>query len=124
MMGHDAFARAVRRDRRTATDRKHPGPARPQPRPLAHAVGTHQRAHRRLSPTGVGESSDDAQTGLQQAVGEGYRGIPAEALITGTIDEVAAQFRAFGDLVRHLVKDQPKALGSLERLERVRLAVG
>jgi hypothetical protein len=30
----------------------------------------------------VGESSDDAQTVLQQAVGEGYRGIPAEVLIT------------------------------------------
>jgi hypothetical protein len=57
-------------------------------------------------------------------VSKGYRGIPAEALITGTIDEVAAQFRAFGDLVRHLVKNQPKAVGSLERLERVRLAVG
>jgi hypothetical protein len=29
----------------------------------------------------------DAQTVLQQAVSEGYRGIPTEVLIAGTIDE-------------------------------------
>jgi hypothetical protein len=32
----------------------------------------------------------DAQPVLQQAVSEGYRGIPPKALIAGTIDEVAA----------------------------------
>ncbi|MBV8336347.1 MAG: LLM class flavin-dependent oxidoreductase [Alphaproteobacteria bacterium] len=77
----------------------------------------------------VGESSADAQTVLQQALSKGYRGIPADALIAGTIDEVAAQFRAFGELgytdilVRHLTNDQPRVLGSLERLEKVRLAL-
>ncbi len=40
----------------------------------------------------VGESSADAQPVLQQALSKGYRGIPAEALIAGSIDEVAAQF--------------------------------
>ena len=35
----------------------------------------------------VGESSADAQPVLQQALSEGYRGIPAEALIAGSIDE-------------------------------------
>ena len=78
----------------------------------------------------MGESSGDAQTVLQQAVAKGYRGIRADALIAGTIDEVAAQFRALGELgytdilVRHLTNDQPKVLGSLERLEKVRLALG
>jgi alkanesulfonate monooxygenase SsuD/methylene tetrahydromethanopterin reductase-like flavin-dependent oxidoreductase (luciferase family) len=78
----------------------------------------------------VGESSADAQTVLQQAVSKGYRGIPVGALIAGTIDEVAAQFRALGELgytdilVRHLTNDQPKVLGSLARLEKVRLALG
>jgi hypothetical protein len=35
---------------------------------------------------------------LQQALSKGYRGIAAEALIAGSIDEVAAQFRALGEL--------------------------
>src|SRR6266550_2840168 len=73
----------------------------------------------------VGESSADAQAVLQQALSKGYRGIPAEALIAGSIDEVAAQFRVLEDLgytdviVRHLTNDQPKVLGSLERLGEV-----
>ncbi len=56
--------------------------------------------------------------------------IPAEALIAGSIDEVAAQFHALGELgytdviVRHLTNDQQKVLGSLERLEKVRAALG
>jgi hypothetical protein len=43
---------------------------------------------------------------------------------------MAAQFRILGELgytdiiVRHLTNDQPKALGSLERLETVRAALG
>jgi alkanesulfonate monooxygenase SsuD/methylene tetrahydromethanopterin reductase-like flavin-dependent oxidoreductase (luciferase family) len=78
----------------------------------------------------VGESSTDAQAVLQQALSKGYRSIPAEALIAGSIDEVAAQFRVLGDLgytdiiVRHLTNDQPKVLGSLERLGKVRAALG
>jgi alkanesulfonate monooxygenase SsuD/methylene tetrahydromethanopterin reductase-like flavin-dependent oxidoreductase (luciferase family) len=78
----------------------------------------------------VGESSADAQRVLQQALSRDYRGIPAEALIAGSIDEVAEQFHALGELgytdviVRHLTTDQPKVLRSLERLEGVRAALG
>ena len=67
----------------------------------------------------MGESSADAQTVLQLALSKGYRGIPPEALIAGSIDEVTDQFRVFGELgytdilVRHLTNDQPKVLGSL-----------
>jgi alkanesulfonate monooxygenase SsuD/methylene tetrahydromethanopterin reductase-like flavin-dependent oxidoreductase (luciferase family) len=77
----------------------------------------------------VGESSAEAKAVLDQAVREGYRGVPAEALIAGSVDEVAAQFRSFEELgytdilVRHLTNDQPKVLGSLERLAAVRAAV-
>jgi len=66
---------------------------------------------------------------LRQALSKGYRGIPPEALIAGSIDEVTDQFRVFGELgytdilVRHLTNDQPKVLGSLERLEKVRAAL-
>src|SRR5580704_14785253 len=77
----------------------------------------------------VGETSADAQTVLQDAVSRGYRGMSAEALIAGSVDEVAEQFRAFTKTayteisVRHLTNDQPKVLGSLERLAAVRTAV-
>src|SRR5438477_1634154 len=40
----------------------------------------------------VGESSSEAQAILQQAVSRGYRGMPADALIAGSVDEVAEQF--------------------------------
>ena len=65
----------------------------------------------------------------QHALSRGYRGIPAEALVAGSVDEVAEQFRSFEDLgytdilVRHLSNDQPKVLGSLERLAAVRAAL-
>jgi alkanesulfonate monooxygenase SsuD/methylene tetrahydromethanopterin reductase-like flavin-dependent oxidoreductase (luciferase family) len=76
----------------------------------------------------VGESSADAQAVLQHALSRGYRGIPAEALIAGSVDEVAEQFRSFAEFgyteisVRHLTNDQLKVLGSLERLAAVRAA--
>jgi alkanesulfonate monooxygenase SsuD/methylene tetrahydromethanopterin reductase-like flavin-dependent oxidoreductase (luciferase family) len=77
----------------------------------------------------VGESSTEAQAVLRQALSRGYRGMSAEALVVGTVDEVAEQFRRFAAmgydeiLVRHLTNDQPKVLGSLERLARVRAAL-
>jgi alkanesulfonate monooxygenase SsuD/methylene tetrahydromethanopterin reductase-like flavin-dependent oxidoreductase (luciferase family) len=77
----------------------------------------------------VGQSSSEAKAVLQQALAQGYRGIPADALIAGSADEVADEFRIFGKqgyteiLVRHLTNDQPKVLGSLERLATVRAAL-
>jgi hypothetical protein len=66
---------------------------------------------------------------LRHALSRGYRGIPVEALIAGSVDEVAEQFRIFGKigytdiLVRHLTNNQPKVLGSLARLAAVRTAL-
>ena len=66
---------------------------------------------------------------LRQALGQGYRGIPAEALVAGSIEEVAEQLRSFEELgytdilVRHLSNDQAKVLSSLERLAAVRAAL-
>jgi alkanesulfonate monooxygenase SsuD/methylene tetrahydromethanopterin reductase-like flavin-dependent oxidoreductase (luciferase family) len=77
----------------------------------------------------VGESSSEAQTVLQHALRRGYRGMPPDALIAGSVEEVAEQFRNFGQigytdvLVRHLTNDQPKVLASLERLAAVRAAL-
>jgi alkanesulfonate monooxygenase SsuD/methylene tetrahydromethanopterin reductase-like flavin-dependent oxidoreductase (luciferase family) len=77
----------------------------------------------------VGESSSEAQAVLQHALSRGYRGIAAEALIAGSVDQVAEQFRSFAEigytdiLVRHLTNDQPKVLRSLQRLALVRAAL-
>jgi alkanesulfonate monooxygenase SsuD/methylene tetrahydromethanopterin reductase-like flavin-dependent oxidoreductase (luciferase family) len=77
----------------------------------------------------VGESSSEAQTVLQHALNRGYRGMPPEALIAGSVEEVAEQFHTFGQigytdiLVRHLTNDQPNVLASLERLAAVRAAL-
>jgi alkanesulfonate monooxygenase SsuD/methylene tetrahydromethanopterin reductase-like flavin-dependent oxidoreductase (luciferase family) len=77
----------------------------------------------------VGESSSEAQAVLQHALSRSYRGMPAEALVAGSVDEVTEQFRTFEKigytdiLVRHLTNDQPKVLGSLERLAAVRAAL-
>jgi alkanesulfonate monooxygenase SsuD/methylene tetrahydromethanopterin reductase-like flavin-dependent oxidoreductase (luciferase family) len=77
----------------------------------------------------VAERSTEAQAVLQHALSRGYRGMPAEALIAGSIDEVAEQFRGFGKngyteiLVRHLTNEQSRVLASLERLAAVRAAV-
>jgi alkanesulfonate monooxygenase SsuD/methylene tetrahydromethanopterin reductase-like flavin-dependent oxidoreductase (luciferase family) len=77
----------------------------------------------------VGESSSEAQTVLQHAVSQGYRGMPAEALIAGSAEEVAERLQTFGQmgyteiLVRHLTNDQPKVLASLERLAAIRAAL-
>jgi alkanesulfonate monooxygenase SsuD/methylene tetrahydromethanopterin reductase-like flavin-dependent oxidoreductase (luciferase family) len=77
----------------------------------------------------VGQSSSEAQAVLQEALRRGYRGISTDALIAGSADDVAAQFRTLGEmgytdiLVRHLTNDQTKVLGSLERLAAVRSAL-
>ena len=77
----------------------------------------------------VGQSSSEAQAVLQHALGRSYRGIPAEALIAGSVDEVADEFRTFAEigytdiLVRHLTNNQSEVLGSLERLATVRAAL-
>jgi alkanesulfonate monooxygenase SsuD/methylene tetrahydromethanopterin reductase-like flavin-dependent oxidoreductase (luciferase family) len=77
----------------------------------------------------VGQSSFEAQAVLRRALSRGYRGIPGEALVAGSVDEVEEQFRAFAELgytdilVRHLTNDQPKVLASLDRLAAVRAAL-
>jgi alkanesulfonate monooxygenase SsuD/methylene tetrahydromethanopterin reductase-like flavin-dependent oxidoreductase (luciferase family) len=77
----------------------------------------------------VAESPSEARAVLDHALARGYRGMPSEALIAGSIDEFAERFRAFEEigytdiLVRHLTNDQAQVLGSLERLAAVRAAL-
>lgn len=77
----------------------------------------------------VGESSADAKAVLAEAVAKGYRGFAPDALVAGSIDEVVERFGTLAKLgytevlVRHLTNDQPKVLGSLARLAKVRAAL-
>jgi len=77
----------------------------------------------------VGESPGEARAVAEPIIDAGYRGFDPSALVYGSIDEVAAKFRALGSLgytdviVRHLTNDQEKVLGSLQRLKEVRAAV-
>jgi alkanesulfonate monooxygenase SsuD/methylene tetrahydromethanopterin reductase-like flavin-dependent oxidoreductase (luciferase family) len=77
----------------------------------------------------VGQSSSEAQAVMQQELSRGHRGVAADMLTAGSVDEVAEQFRMFGRigytdiLVRHLTNDQTKVLGSIERLAAVRTAL-
>jgi alkanesulfonate monooxygenase SsuD/methylene tetrahydromethanopterin reductase-like flavin-dependent oxidoreductase (luciferase family) len=77
----------------------------------------------------VGESSAEAKAVLAAEVAKGYRGFPPDALVAGTVDEVAARFAELAKLgftevlIRHLTNDHAKVLGSFARLARVRQAV-
>jgi len=77
----------------------------------------------------VGENTAEARATGEAIVARGYRGFPREALVIGSVDEVAAQLRPLAAMgytdviVRHLTDDQPKVLGSMARLAEVRRAL-
>jgi alkanesulfonate monooxygenase SsuD/methylene tetrahydromethanopterin reductase-like flavin-dependent oxidoreductase (luciferase family) len=60
----------------------------------------------------------------------GYRGFDLDAVVTGTVDQVAERLLAIGELgfdevvVRQLAPDQNDAIASIERLAEVRAIVG
>jgi len=77
----------------------------------------------------VGESTAEARAVLAAEVAKGYRGFAPDALVAGTVDEVAERFAALAKLgytevlIRHLTNDQPKVLASFSRLAQVRQAL-
>lgn len=74
----------------------------------------------------VGESAEEARRVVQPYLDKGYRGISQEALMVGSIEQVADQMRAFEGLgytdiiVRNLSADQSESLASIERLAGVK----
>lgn len=64
-----------------------------------------------------------------RAVAAGYRGFRPDALIFGSVESVATQFRRYADMgydeiiVRHFCDDQPAVLSSLQLLGDVRAAL-
>ena len=77
----------------------------------------------------VGESVPDADEVTARVLAAGYRGIPAAALVAGSVESVVERFAELAALgytdviVRHLTNDQAKVLGSLTRLGKVRKAL-
>lgn len=77
----------------------------------------------------VGETAAEARAVAEPIIDAGYRGFDPSAPIYGSIDEVAAKFRALGEqgysdiVIRHLTSDHEKVLGSLRRMREVRSAV-
>ncbi len=77
----------------------------------------------------VGDSAADAEQVKGAILATGYRGIPAPALVAGSVESVVKQFAELAALgytdviVRHLTNEQPKVLASLSRLGKVKEAL-
>src|SRR3989442_9250482 len=70
----------------------------------------------------VGQSAAEAERTARAVVDRGYRGIEPSALVWGDVAAVTEKFRRLGTrgytdvIVRHLVDDQAKIIGTLARL--------
>ena len=77
----------------------------------------------------VGESDAEADAVAGAKVRAGYRGFAPDAPVYGSVATVASKFKALAAMgytdviIRHIIDDQPKVLGSYARLAEVRRAV-
>ena len=77
----------------------------------------------------VGSSSEEAHKVVAPYLQKGYRGFPEEALMFGSVAEVAEELAAYAKLgytdviVRNLSSDQGEALATIERLAEVKKEV-
>ncbi len=78
----------------------------------------------------VGETSQSARSAVAPYVEGGYRGFPEDALLVGSVAEVADEMAAYQELgftdviVRNISADQSEALATIERLGAVKSALG
>lgn len=74
----------------------------------------------------VGETSEEARAVVQPYIEKGYRGIPQEALMYGSVEEVADQIRVLEGqgytdvIVRNLSSDQGQCVDAIHRLADVK----
>ena len=78
----------------------------------------------------VGSSNEDARAVVAPYIEDGYRGLPSEALMYGSITEVADQMNVFAEQgytqvsIRNLSKNQDEAIACIERLADVKAQLG
>jgi alkanesulfonate monooxygenase SsuD/methylene tetrahydromethanopterin reductase-like flavin-dependent oxidoreductase (luciferase family) len=74
----------------------------------------------------IGSSDGEAAETTERVVGGGYRGFDPDALVVGGVETAAQRFGELAEMgytdviVRNAMPDQPSALGTIERLGRVR----
>jgi alkanesulfonate monooxygenase SsuD/methylene tetrahydromethanopterin reductase-like flavin-dependent oxidoreductase (luciferase family) len=77
----------------------------------------------------VAESAADAEAVAGPIRTGGYRGFDPGALVIGMVDHVTQRFAELATMgytdviIRHVIDDQPRVLGSYDRLAKVRAAV-
>ncbi|MEZ5557311.1 MAG: LLM class flavin-dependent oxidoreductase [Pseudomonadales bacterium] len=77
----------------------------------------------------IGSTTQQARQVVRPYIERGYRGFSEDALLYGSVDEVAAELRAYQALgytdviVRNISADQHEALATIERLAAVRSAL-
>ncbi len=78
----------------------------------------------------VGASASEASASMAPYIAKGYRGFAPEALIIGDVAQVADRIAELGAvgftdvIVRNIASEQALALATIERLARVREAIG
>ena len=78
----------------------------------------------------IGPTSQEAETLKQKYLAKGYRGFPPEALLAGSVNQIADELKAFADLgytdivVRNISADQGEAISTIERLAEVKVQLG
>lgn len=96
------------------------------------ACAEHQREPRAVAirrDVYVGSSSEEAHKVVAPYIQDGYRGFPEEALMFGSVAEVAEELAGYAKLgytdviVRNLSSDQGEALATIERLAEVKKEV-
>ena len=78
----------------------------------------------------IGSTSQEAEVFKQNYIDKGYRGFAPEALLAGSVSQVAEEFAKFEALgytdivVRNISSEQSEAIATIERLSEVKSQLG
>ena len=78
----------------------------------------------------IGATSQEAGALKQKYLAKGYRGFAPEALLAGSVNQVADKLRSFADagytdiIVRNISADQHESISTIERLADVKVQLG
>ena len=78
----------------------------------------------------IGSTSQEAKRLKEGYLKKGYRGFPPDALLAGSVTEVAEELQQFKDLgftdiiIRNMSSDQGESIATIERLSEVKAQLG